>query len=542
MKTRKQYIFLICLLMLIALPAFSASEASFRKLYKTYTLNEDGSSEERVYKELKIFTHAAMNSKYGETFIVYNPKFQELKINKSYTIQKNGNIVETPENAFVEVLPSSAANAPAYNHLKEMVVVHTGLELGATIVLDYSIITKPEMTGELDVFYMIKELSPIEDFQFTVKVPESKPLHYELINSSVKPVVKTNKGVKSVSYTLKNVKPRPYSYPTYGSSVAKIQEVASGMMPVVTVSTYDSFSSALNVLKKQMVVGDAKIIENKIAELNEKNGGDKDKIRDDIGQIISHIYSALGYCKVSLSESGYTMRPASEVLTSMYATGAELANLEMVLRKAAGLDSEIRVCAIKASDINNIGLSGIVSVVPQSENHALKTPFIGENYANLQDFITVTDIDGNSASLIDFSLKHPTKNIKTIVPDDKNSKTVAGGYTIVTIPDTYIAGTLYPYSANSSISENVLLPHKLHRLMEYKITVPEGKSWVEKEDVEVSNEIGKVSFDYEYEGKEVKITLEINISKQLITVEDYNKFYSLIKECQDVNNYTIVMK
>lgn len=542
MKTIRQNIILICLLMVVTLPVFSASEASFRKLYRTYTLNADGSSEERVYKELKIFTHAAMNSKYGESFIVYNPEFQELKINKSYTIQKDGTRIETPANAFVEVLPSSAANAPAYNHLKEMVVVHTGLELGATIVLDYSIVTKPEMTGELDVFCMIKELSPIEDFQLTINVPEEKTLHYELINSSVKPVVKTNKGVKTVSYTLKNVTPRPYSYPTYGSSVASIQEVASGMMPAITVSTYESFSSALNVLKKQMIVGDAKVIENKITELKKEANDDKDKVRDAIGQITSYIYSVLGYCRVSLQESGYTMRPASEVLSSMYATGAELANLEMVLRKAAGLDSEIRVCAIKASDINNIGLSGIVSVVSQSENHALKTPFIGENYANLQDFITVTDIDGNSASLIDLSPKRPTKNIKTIVPDDNNSQTVAGGYTVVKIPDTYIAGTLFPYSANSSISENILLPHKLHRLMEYKIAVPEGKSWIEKEDVKVSNEIGEVSFDYELEGNEVIVTLEINIKKQLITTGEYHKFYSLMKECKDENNYIVVMK
>lgn len=542
MKTIRQNIILVCLLMLVAFPALAASEASFKKLYKTYTLNVDGSSEERVYKELKIFTHAAMNGKYGESFIVYNPEFQQLKIHKSYTVQKDGSKIETPANAFVEVLPSSAANAPAYNHLKEMVVVHTGLELGATIVLDYSIITKPEMTGELDVFAMVKELSPIEDFRFTVKVPENKPLHYELINSSVKPVVKTNNGVKTVSYTLKNVRPRPYSYPTYGSSVSKIQEVASGMMPAFTVSTYESFSKALEVLKRQMVVGDAKVIENKIAEIKKEVGEDKDKVRDAIGQITSCLYSSLGYCRVSLPESGYTMRPASEVLSSMYATSAELANLEKVLRKAAGLDSEIRVCAIKASDINNIGLSGVVSVVPQSENRALKTPFIGEWYEDLQDFISVTDIDGNSASLIEFSPKHPTRNIKTIVPDESNSKTVAGGYTIVTLPDTYIAGTLFPYSANSSISENILLPHKLHRLMEYRITIPEGKSWVEKKNVKVSNEIGEVSFGYTQKGNEVNVVVEINIGKQFITVSEYSKFYSLMVEAKDINNFTVVMK
>ena len=82
-----------------------------------------------------------MNSLYGETFIVYDPAYQQLKINESYTRQVDGTIVTTPANAFVEVLPSAAANAPAYNGLKEMVVVHTGLELGATIYLDYTVTT-----------------------------------------------------------------------------------------------------------------------------------------------------------------------------------------------------------------------------------------------------------------------------------------------------------------------------------------------------------------------------------------------------------------
>ena len=84
-----------------------------------------------------------------------------LKIHESYTRQKDGNIVKTPENAFVEVLPSAAADAPAYNGLKEMVVVHTGLELGATIYLDYSVITRPGYLPELDVCEQIEELSPI---------------------------------------------------------------------------------------------------------------------------------------------------------------------------------------------------------------------------------------------------------------------------------------------------------------------------------------------------------------------------------------------
>ena len=537
MKTIKQYLCLVCLF-LIVVPVYSASEASFRKLYKTYTLNQDGSMEERVYKELKIFTHAAMNSKYGETFIVYNPEFQELKINESYTIQKDGNKVVTPSNAFVEVLPSFAADAPAYNHLKEMVVVHTGLELGATIVLDYSIKTKAAMCGELDVFTMIKELSPIEDFRLTVNVPESKMLNYELLNSSAKPEIKVNNGLRTISYKMKNIAPRPYSYPVYSASVGIVQQVASGMMPAFTASTYKSNAEALEVLRKQLAVGDSKIIENKILEIKKETGDDKNKLRMAINKFMTYLYSVKGQCGVSLSQAGYRVRPASEVLISMYGTRAELANLDNVLHKAAGLEAEIKIASIKASDINSVGLSGVVAVLSDSEMNTYANGW----YADVQDYMSVVNLNGVKSSLISDKPEKPTKNIKTIELNETNSRTLPGGYVAITIPDTHIAATLYPYSANTSISESMLLPHKLNRIMQYNVKLPKGKTWIEKRNVKVSNEVGELAVEYEPAGDELKVTCTYKVDKQLITKENYRQFYSLMSECKDMNNYILLFK
>ena len=44
----------------------------------------------RVYKELTLFTHAAMNGLYGESFIVYNPAYQELKYMNLILARKTG--------------------------------------------------------------------------------------------------------------------------------------------------------------------------------------------------------------------------------------------------------------------------------------------------------------------------------------------------------------------------------------------------------------------------------------------------------------------
>ena len=127
-NTQNRWIFqLLCLCLLIPTLAWAAPEAEYKKLSKSYTLHADNSQEFRYAMELTLLTHTAMNSTYGETFIVYDPKIQELKINEAYTRQKDGKIVRLPDNALVEVLPSAAVDAPAFNHLKEMVIVHTGL-------------------------------------------------------------------------------------------------------------------------------------------------------------------------------------------------------------------------------------------------------------------------------------------------------------------------------------------------------------------------------------------------------------------------------
>ena len=69
---------LILLLSLLAMTvtSFAASEAEYGKVSKAWTLHADGSQEYRSSMELTLFTHTAMNSTYGESFIVYNPDFR----------------------------------------------------------------------------------------------------------------------------------------------------------------------------------------------------------------------------------------------------------------------------------------------------------------------------------------------------------------------------------------------------------------------------------------------------------------------------------
>ena len=541
MKTLSIYIGILGMLLLAVLPVKAESEAEFRKLSKTYTLRADGSQELRVQKELTLFTHAAMNGLYGETFIVYDPEFQELTIHESYTRQKDGTVIKTPSNALVEVLPSSAANAPAYNHLKEMVVVHTGLELGATIYLDYSIVSKAGYLPELDVCCPVKELSPVKEFIFRLNVPVGKSVRYELLNASAKPVIAQGNGMKSFIWTLKDVAPRPYAYPSGRGNLGLVQAVASGMMPVFVASTWPGYTEAVKYLQKQFAVGNTSVVEGKVAELTQGLEGNPQAIRNAIANYMAGL-SQLGHCNVSLQDAGYRLRPASEVITSAYGTQAELVNLDVTLQRAAGLEAEVAVCALRPSVDGNRGLATVMSLVCQSKKMPEKVALTGTEEACLQPFMTITDLQGKKLMLESYLGAKEARTTDTLEVKSDKLQELADGWGIVPLSDPTPVRSLYAYAGNTSISEKILLPRTVDCALETIVRLPEGMKWSGHADKEISNACGKVVFSYKAVKGGVKVTRSIRIDRQLQTPANYKELYALLSEWRDTNNHTLVVK
>lgn len=541
MKTLSIYIGILGMLLLAVLPVKAESEAEFRKLSKTYTLRADGSQELRVQKELTLFTHAAMNGLYGETFIVYDPEFQELTIHESYTRQKDGTVIKTPSNALVEVLPSSAANAPAYNHLKEMVVVHTGLELGATIYLDYSIVSKAGYLPELDVCCPVKELSPVKEFIFRLNVPAGKSVRYELLNASAKPVIAQGNGMKSFIWTLKDVAPRPYAYPSGRGNLGLVQAVASGMMPVFVASTWPGYTEAVKYLQKQFAVGNTSVVEGKVAELTQGLEGNPQAMRNAIANYMAGLYQ-LGHCNVSLQDAGYRLRPASEVITSAYGTQAELVNLDVTLQRAAGLEAEVAVCALRPSVDGNRGLATVMSLVCQSKKMPEKVALTGTEEACLQPFMTITDLQGKKLMLESYLAAKEVRTTDTLEVKSDKLQELADGWGIVPLSDPTPVRSLYAYAGNTSISEKILLPRTVDCALETIVRLPEGMKWSGHADKEISNACGKVVFSYKAVKGGVKVTRSIRIDRQLQTPANYKELYALLSEWRDTNNHTLVVK
>lgn len=303
-------------------------EAIFRKIRKEYTLSPDNKLRINYYKELEINSLMALNNLYGETFIVYNPDFQKLKINSAFTRLANGDTLFIPQNALNEVLPAFAANAPAYNHLKEMVVTHTGLEPGSSIHLNYTLLS--DDIQYLDIDEILQEESPVQEYQIIINIPHNQKLHYKLLNLKGKPEITESPNGKRYVWIFKDLAPR-----THESFRLKNRMD----IPHFMANTYASIQVSLETLRDNFHFGRNEEIARFTKELTQNCANNLDKtfaIKDYVARQVSTLNIPSEYLnrKIRLPE---------EVLKQAYGTQAEKINLFIAMLQSVGIPASVAV-------------------------------------------------------------------------------------------------------------------------------------------------------------------------------------------------------
>ena len=558
-RNKHKFAFLICML-LMTTTVFGASEAEYKKLAKTWTLNADGSQKFRYKMELTLFTHTAMNGTYGESFIVYNPQYQELKINSSYTKQKDGTIIKTPDNAFVEVLPRNAADAPAYNHLKEMVIVHTGLELGATIYLDYTVTSKPGYLPEVDIFEELLQSSPVKEYTLTIVTPEVKELAYTLTNNPAKASVKRSGGTCTTSWTLRNLP---------ASSRAPFVYVKNGDVPFLAATTYASEGEALATLLKQFNPSGDPQLTTLAESLTEGEKKDEDKLEAILEYTTNHIANN----GLTLDQTGYRLRPADAVISTAYGTEVEKANLLAGLLDGAGFKAEPMATyqayadkglALKAVDQLFVScmVNGELYLFSTSSTHRPqtvnfdRTPLFSLQtgkpvaIAVPQDYQIKSDI---AVRFKDGKVTTSTKESvgKELMPyfttgNSENEQTaplkVENGYATISLPDAEYGFSHLPYGyLNSQRKENLLIPRPVNEVYTYTIECPENMELRTPEtDKTIRNAAGSLTISVKKNGRTATVTRSLELNKQLYTPAEYKELRQLLTEWSDVNGKTLL--
>ncbi|MDD2953114.1 MAG: DUF3857 domain-containing protein [Parabacteroides sp.] len=517
---------LILLLGLLAMTAtsFAASEAEYGKVSKAWTLHADGSQEYRSSMELTLFTHTAMNSTYGESFIVYNPDFQTLKIHSSYTRQKDGTIVKTPDNAFVEVLPRFAADAPAYNQLKEMVVVHTGLELGATIYLDYSIITKPGYYPALDICEMPQETSPVKECQLSIIVPDGKPLACRLYGNPAKAVEKSHDGMKEVRWTLRNLP---------ASSREAFQPKNRESSPRLVASTYPSGKAALATLDKRLK--ESRSYESKTFAqfLTEKSGSEQAKV----DTIRDHVLANLSTCPIPMAMTGYTARDIDAVLRSAYGTPLEIARLLNVMLDAAGIPSEILAVYPGTLDTDACGLAAIQTLAVKATVDGKDQYLSASPLTNRGGLDKVVSLSGTPIQIEATPLQIKESKSVSISADQ-----VKEGFAICVLPAISSGVDRWGMTAlNSKRSDIFEIPSLVKEEVVYTVTPAEGmKLQTSTKEQVISKPFGKVTRTITPKGNTIEVVRTIELNKQQFTPAEYSDVRSLIHEWTNPDNRVLL--
>lgn len=525
----KRTIYLGLIVCLVAATAFATPEAEYGKISKAWILHADGSQEYRHYMELTLFTHTAMNDVYGESFITYNPDYQELKIHASYTRQKDGTIIQTPDNAFVEGLPYFAANAPAYNQLKEMVVVHTGLELGATIYLDYSIITKAGYYPALDINEKLQETSPVKTYEISVSVPTNTPFTWQLYGNDTKARETTKDGNNLFQWTLNNIP---------ASSREPFQPRNLDEMPRLIASSYTSSQEALGIMKERFKASGSYECKTFGAYLTENITNEEEKVKT----ILEHVVNHLDYCLIPLQETGYSIRDIDESLRSAYGTLAEKTYLLNVLLNAAGIPSEVVAVFPNPFNSEACGLSAI-------KDWAVKTTVAGKDQYLSAISLTPSSITTRGALDRVVTLENQQISLTaepTIIQINDtvkvSQKPSVNDLVVCTLPtpaegiDTWRMNTLS--SHRSSLFE---LPSLLKEEVTYTV-LPEKdlRLLTSTEEIVIEKPFGKLTRTIQpgIDATLVKYTLELN--KQQFSPSEYNEIRTLINAWVNPNNRVLL--
>lgn len=306
------------------------SDAVYLNLVKTYILNEDGRIVKQTQKEQKLLTYRAFHSLYGDTRIAYNPAFQKLTVNESYTIMADGTKVPTPENGYNEVLPGFASESEAYNHLREMVVTHTALERGAVINCTYEVVTE---AGGMPFLYgheLLSETCPIEELQIVIKVPTGTGLNYELIHANAEPDVEESKGFDIYTWQFNDLPQHLHE---------KLEPDYPPQVPLLLFSTQKNQADAMKSLNvealndQEVSPGAAEYVANAVKE--------KKSLHEKALEVQRLVVNDINLLPIPPGLLAFKWRPATQTWASNSGTPMEKAVLMASLLRAIDIDAEV---------------------------------------------------------------------------------------------------------------------------------------------------------------------------------------------------------
>lgn len=580
------------------------ADAIFEKFIKEFTLEADGSTSYREYKQLKLITQFSFNRLYGETFIIYNPEFQNLKINDAYTVMADGSKVITPPNAFNEVLPRDAAFSATANHMKEMVVTHTATEMGATIFLDYTLTSAkgylPGFMGNV----LIQESSPIAELEVIVRIPSDQELNHRMIGLRTGPEIKIEANQKVYVWKFNGVQASPKE-PLQG----KHQLSAPRLLFTTVIGVAETINWLTNQQAFELQINDEMkawtdnlrskqteeietlmtiqkaVVENIVferynpewlayrartpEEIWKSNGGNKLEKTLLLATLLKYANfnatPAIVGPKSLFDEKAINLTIFDDFVLivntksfgTIYMSAVEISNQSLEYSLAQNifipLSKGISRAPVEPVKMDNkINIKGTISFNEELKpSGTMEVELTGAN----NPFLLLQNDKGKFKSLISnkmikdddaISIKNSNVAKSELLVKVESTESISdnNGYYSWQLP--VITGGFEKWRIaylDKTRQSNLFLPYPIVEKYSYTITLPLDYTLINKRFNErLKNNVGTVSVEIKPKGNQIEINRELKLNTQMIYQIDYNEFRDMINFWLDKNLSTVVFK
>jgi len=349
---------IIFLIFSVSLVAVSQYDGQYIKKEITYTLNPDGSWVKNYHHLLKYNSYYTIR-RMGETFIIYNPRYQKLKVIKSETTMKDGKKVILPKNALNEILPFVAHNYPDFSNLRQMVITHTGLERGAVVDLNYQITTRSDFMPYFSSYEFIEDRLPTDHLIIRFIIPDSIDLKYKIYKLNNKPEIEKDNEKKIYTFSFENLK--AFIYEPY----IKFQDA-----PHIIFSTASNWASVFPKTEKTQQMH-ARLL--KEIEKVKKSASNENEFCFGVQNIVAQ---DIDNCRIGVGLTGINIRDINQIYLSNYGTKLEKAYLLNQIFKKFDISSEILAVPFNKHIID------AVPTIFQIEDYLIKIKDNGTIYLN----------------------------------------------------------------------------------------------------------------------------------------------------------------
>lgn len=549
-----------------------------------YTLNPDGSMVYRYYHKRLYNTYQSFHRYYGETFVSFNPDYQTLKVNLSKTTMADGKVVHSPDNAFNEILPFHASLAPAYNHLRDMVITHVGLEIGAVVELDYTIETKAGYVPCFSEDIILNQTSPVKDLEIIVRVPKGHRLSNKVLNApaNLKEKRKAEGGFRVVKWHAADV-------PAIANEVLQSEGMADYHRLIFSEWDLEQVFNYYQNAFTQEINHDPSFDE----LLNEKKEG-----WDKVEAIRKHVVSNINTYRVPPRNCGYQYRLPNDVWQSNGGTEGDKVILLSALLKKAGFDarpafgtyshlidkeigcvsafdkyyvvvefdgetrflsaignnspkSDSRMVIASAEQLDSIdaeekktemAMSLISSLSVDAKGFVSGTATLAMNPYD-KDGGMLSGIAGNCVKTEEISNDSDSVVFSVTISDAKSQ--AMGGYFSFTLP---VIAQGFEWVKTGELptqrTTRLHLPWTVEECYDFTISAPDGFAFVcPGYDEQLENGVGSVKIGHRVlENGELYIERQISIYRSVIPADSYKDFRDLVNLWKDVNLNRFMVK